>query len=192
MPLKNYVARTLCCHRLSQQEPQHHNISQNGGVELSDRGERGTGFKPLAGEINEIYTYIQSSPCVLLSASLLIIRNIIATHAVKQPGDRVSHRADTGPDVSGFTAVVSQAEERLSIDSVRRHESDFSLCTPNYLSSSISKNKFIFHKASFASATPPPLPNCLRAIRCHFDHGYLAKGEKEREREKSVSPNYLC
>ena len=80
--------------------------------------------------------------------------------------------------------VVSQVEERLSKDSVRRHESDFSLCTPNYLSSSISKNKFIFHKASFASATPPPLPNCLRAIRCHFDHGYLAKGEKERERER--------
>lgn len=119
-----------------------------------------------------------------MSASLLIIRDIIATYAVKQLNRGASHRASTGPDVPGLTEVVSLVEERLSKDSVRRHESDFSLCTPNYLSSSISKNKFIFHKASFASATPPPLPNCLRAIRCHFDHGYLAKGKKEREREK--------
>lgn len=62
----------------------------------------------------------------------------------------------------------------------------FSPCTPNYLSSSISKNKFIFHKASLLQHTVT-LPNCLCAIRCHFDHGYLAKGEGG-----GISPNYLC
>lgn len=70
----------------------------------------------------------------------------------------------------------------------------FSLCTPNYSSFSISKNKFTFHKASLLRHAAT-LPNCLRAIRCHFDHGYLAKGRRRERRErekKSISPNYLC
>lgn len=65
---------------------------------------------------------------------------------------------------------------------------------PNYLSSSISKNKFIFHKAPLLQLTAT-LPNCLRAIQCHFDHGYLAKREgrrRRRKKRKSISPNYLC
>lgn len=99
--------------------------------------------------------------------------------------DGTDHKLGGGPLSEGRTSQSRYCTSRFT-DAVSQTKTEFDNLKSDFLSAllitslplPLKINSCFIRRICF-STPPPPLPSRLRAIRCHFDHGYLAKREEE-------------